>query len=55
MQTSVQPYKFEQLLQKSHAFDRHVITVQVMAIAEMSPADQNSVRAALKRPQDMMG
>ena len=54
MQTFVQSYKLEELLQKPHAFNRHVITVQVMAFSEVSPADQDTVRTALKRSQDMM-
>jgi len=54
MQTSVQSDKLEELLQKTHAFDRHVITVQVMAFSEVSPADQDAVRTALKRSQNMM-
>ena len=32
-----------------------MITVQVMAVSNMSAANQNPVGIALKRPQDMMG
>jgi len=31
-----------------------MITVQVMAVADMSPADQDTVGTALESPQNMM-
>jgi len=42
--------KGQQLLQESDAFDSHVITVQVMAIADMSPPHQHPVGTILQCP-----
>ena len=39
----------QQFLQEGHPLDGHVITVQVMAVADVSPAHQHPVRTALKR------
>ncbi len=44
----------QQLLQKLHSLFGRIITVQVMAVSEVSPTDVDTVYALLKRPQDMV-
>ncbi len=51
MQTVIQSHKFQQILQKSRPLDCHVITVQVMAVADVSPTHQDTVGPTLKGPQ----
>ena len=48
VQTTPQAHELQKLLQKGDPFDRHVITIQVMTIAHMSPAHQNAVGPALQ-------
>ena len=45
----------EQFLNEGDAFDGHVITIQVMAVADMSAAHQHPVGALLERLEDMVG
>jgi len=45
-----QTHKREQFLDEGYPFDGHVITIQVMAVADMSPADQYAVGTVLQRP-----
>jgi hypothetical protein len=55
VETVGQPDKAEQFLHKGDPFGCHVITVQVMAIADMSPAHQHAVSPALQCSQNKMG
>ena len=50
MQASLKSHKCQQFLQKRNPFNGHVITVQVMAFADVSPAYQNTVGTVLQRP-----
>ena len=45
----INPGKLEELFQEIYSFDRHVITVQVMAISDVSAAHKDAVRAFLER------
>jgi hypothetical protein len=50
MQATFKTHKCQQFLQKSDPFNGHVITVQVMAVTNVSPAHQNTVGAVLQCP-----
>jgi len=50
MQTLFETDKAKKFLQKSDAFNSHIITVQVMAIANMSPPHQNTIGTILQCP-----
>lgn len=47
--------EIKEFLQESDPFDGHVITIQVMAVTDVSPAHQHTVRTTLKCSQNMMG
>jgi hypothetical protein len=53
-QTILQPYEPHQFLKKGDSLDRHVITIQVMAIPDVSPSHQDPVCSALKCSQDVV-
>ena len=53
-QTVLQPHEPYESLKKGDPLDGHVITIQVMAIADVSPSHQDPVRSALKRSQEVM-
>ena len=55
MQSFLKPYKLQEFLEKCYSFDRHVITVQVMAVTDMSPAHKYTIRTALKGSENEMG
>jgi len=50
MQTLFETDKGQKFLQKSDAFNSHIITVQVMAIADMSPPHQHAIGTILQCP-----
>lgn len=54
MESALQPYEIQELLKKGDSLYGHVITIQVMAVPDMSPPDQDAVRPALEGPQEMM-
>jgi hypothetical protein len=54
VQAVPQPHEIEEFLKKRHSLDGHVITVQVMAVADMSPAHKDRVGTALERPQNVV-
>jgi len=47
MHSSLQPHEGEQILNKRDTLDGHVITIQVMTVADMSTADEDTVGATL--------
>jgi len=55
MQAPLESHKCQQFLQERNSFDGHMITVQVMAVTDVSPAHQDAVGAFLKRSQKMVG
>jgi len=50
VQTPLKAHKCEQFLDKGDPFNGHVITRLVMAVADMSPAHQNTVGTILQAP-----
>jgi hypothetical protein len=54
VQPALQTHEGEEFLEKGHPFDRHIITVQVMAVSDVSPPNQHTVRTVLKCSQHMM-
>ena len=50
MQTFFETDKSQKFLEKSDAFNCHIITVQVMAIADMSPSYQHTIGTILQCP-----
>ncbi len=50
----IDPGKLQELFHKSHSLHRHVITVQVMAVSDVSPAYEDAVRTLLKGLEDLM-
>jgi hypothetical protein len=51
---SLQTDEFKQRLNKCYPFDGHVITIQVMAVTDVSPAYQNTIGTTLQGAQNMM-
>jgi len=53
-QTILQPHEPYESLKKGDPLDGHVITIQVMAIPDVSPSHQDPVCSALKSPQHVV-
>jgi len=49
MHASIETHKCQQFLQKCDPFYCHMITIQVMTVTDVSPANQNAVGAVLQR------
>ena len=54
VKASPKAHEFKHFLDKGDAFDGHVITVQVMAVADVSATDQNSIGTFLKSFESMV-
>ena len=48
MQAPLKSHKCQQFLQERNSLDGHMITIQVMAVADVSPPHQNTIGAALQ-------
>jgi hypothetical protein len=53
-QTILQPHEPHKFLKKGDPLDGHVITIQVMAIPDVSPSHHDPVCSALKSPQHVV-
>jgi len=50
----VNPLEFQELPHECHSLYRHVITIQVMAVTDVSPAHKDAVSAFLESLQDLV-
>ena len=48
MHAPFKTHEGQKFLQERHSFNRHVITIQVMAVSDVSPADHHPVGAILE-------